>query len=232
MRDPQDDTSGVSLVEVMIAVSIMGTAAVMYASGWNLHRGQNEAARELELATEIYLRQVESIKRHRVKGLTPPNVPFNEVAFFDRACPPGRPDVLDGTFYRTVAPFAGQGVGSTQLHPAQPRNLLLSDGINGRPPQNAHRILPTNDVVGDPFLVQLPPEMTNPVTAGGLGYSVSVCCARLHEVDLPGAPPTLATLNGPGSHLHQLIKYCVRVDRDPGGGPRNILTHEFIMEVR
>lgn len=242
MRDQPHD-SGVSLVEVLIAVSIMGSAAVMYASGWNIHRAQNEAAREIELATDIYLRQVEQIKRHDPKDRA--DSPFNEPAFqLGKACPPDRPDrppaFYNGsgmTFYRYVGPYRGQSFTTEQLHPAVPRNQLLSDGINGRPPQNAFRILPTNDVPGNPWLAPLPVEYTNPIAAGGLGYSVSVCAARIHN--FTGTPPTLAILNGDGlagvaasSYEHQMIKYAVYVDRDTGAGPRNILTHEFIMEVR
>lgn len=224
-------SKGASLIEVVVAVSVMGAASVMYAAGWSLHTGQTEAAREIEIATELFLRQVENIKRQNPKDRN--RSPFAEAAFQEGdACPPDFPNtppaayVNSGrTFYRTLATTA-----SNQLHPAKFYRELLSDGRNGRPPANAFVITPANDVPGDPWLIQLPPQIGNPVAAGGMGFSVSVCCARIH--DLVGIP-TLAQLNDATSHAHQMIKYCVYIDRDPGNGiVKNILTQEFLVEVK
>lgn len=225
-------SKGASLVEVVVAVSVMGAASVMYAAGWSMHRGQTEAAREIEIATELFLRQVENIKRQNPKDRN--RSPFAEAAFQEgEACPPDFPNtppaayVNSGrTFYRSLVRTA-----SNQLHPALPYLGLLSDGLNGRPAANAFVITPANDVPGDPWLIQLPPQIGNPVAAGGMGFSVSVCCARIH--DLTVAAPTLAQLNSEESHATQMIKYCVRVDRDPGNGiVKNILSQEFLVEVR
>lgn len=232
--------NGASLIEVVVAVSVMGAASVMYATGWSLHRGQTDAAREIEIATELYLRQVEQIKRQDPKNRN--QSPFAETAFQEAdACPPDFPNVAPGnypnsgrTFYRTLGTAP-----TNQLHPAQPHSVLLLDGINGRTPQNAFRITPANDVPGNPWLIQIPPQIGNSVATGGMGFSVSVCCARIHNFIPPLAAPTLAQLNDDGagaippSYEHQMIKYCVRVDRDPGDGVvKNLLTHEFIVEVR
>src|SRR5947208_685223 len=76
--------AAMSLMETLIAVTVMSTAAIMYASAWKTHGGFSDVAREIELATEIYLRQVERIRSKSVlDGFNNPNqkAPFTETSF-------------------------------------------------------------------------------------------------------------------------------------------------------
>lgn len=212
--------TGMSLVETLVAISVLGATAIMYGSAWSAQNATNDTPRAIELATEIYVRQVATLRRKSVKDA---DCPFREDAYQAR-----------GVFYPEggVPPrFLGATDPGTSYYSAvSPANQLSYNTsvkkLLDRPGANCLEIV---SPVGapDPWIAPL----ANPggVSMVDLGFSVRVFASRVQDVDPLAVPFTVAQLNtSPRQHLHQLIKYRVIVLRNGV----EVLSGEFLQEVR
>lgn len=222
MEEPR---RGVSLIEALLAVTILGSAATMYGSAWSSTFGANDAARTIELATELYVRECAILRRANPKGVYPSEVPFFERAFqsagaYSGACAPPNPGSIEvgTTFYQSPATPVGGGADLSYNTPLI--KLLDTPGTNcfeippGTPGWN-----PTLPVAGDG------------TSLADLLFSVRVFASRVQKAS--AVPRTAAVLNGaPGTEsgfwLNQLIRYRVVVLRNNV----HVLSGEFLVEVR
>ena len=220
--------SGMSLVETLCAITVMGVAAIMYGSAWNANFGANDSARTIELATELYVREVALLRRLDPKLNRASGGAFNEDAFqntsgiYPGACPPAFPGLNQNgtTFYANV------GL-SNELSYNTPLDKLLDT-----PGANCMEILP-----GTTWNPALP---TDPITgmslsAVGQNFAVRVFASRVQSATANGLPRPVAALNGTyapraeSAHwLNQLVRYRVIVTRNN----RHVVSGEILQEVR
>jgi hypothetical protein len=76
---------GLSLVECVVSIGILGTAAILYGSTYTAQVRHNEATREIENSTLLFLRQVERIRAQDPRAAS---APFIEPDFAATRCPP------------------------------------------------------------------------------------------------------------------------------------------------
>ena len=218
---------GMSLVEALVAITVMGTCSIMYASAWSAHSGVNDAANEIETATVLYLRQVERLRMKSLLDSPSTNgnqlPPIVEQAYQAGNCPPQFPGspVVGQTYYAAQSAINQLSYNtpiSTVLDAAVPNAVAIPAN---QPPDSPAGVCPTGDCAWvpalDPFLASI-------------GYSVVVYASRVQDI---GAAPTLAALNGTfpgtdGCYLNQLVKYRIKITRNG----RHLLTGEILQEVR
>lgn len=219
---------GMSLIEVLIAISVMGVTAIMYASAWRLNSGASEVAREIEIGTEIFMRQVERIRMKSLmddparNGRPAPPFALREDAYQDAnisPCPPQFPGapVQGETQYRVQNPT------SNNLSYNLPISTLLrtTNCLLIPPDQPGPDVAPTFDQAWVPSLH---------ADLQSMGFGIQVLVSRVHGLN---AGATLAAMNSDQNFLHQLLKYRIRVIRTTApGAERVILTGEFLQEVR
>lgn len=224
MEEPR---RGVSLIEALLAVTILGSAATMYGSAWSSTFGANDVARTLELATELYVRECAILRRANPRGVYPAEVPFFERAFqtagaYRGGCAPPNPGSNESgtTFYQSPATTVG---GGADLSYNTPLDKLLDT-----PGTNCFEIPP-----GTPGWNPTLPVAADGTSLADLLFSVRVFASRVQESNGGGVPRAAATLNGaPGTEsgfwLNQLIRYRVVVLRNNV----HVLSGEFLVEVR
>lgn len=77
---------GVSLVEVLVSITVLGTASLLYGAAWSSHVTRQEAIREQQTATLLLLRQVEILRGQNPRAA---GAPFTESDYLpDTLCPP------------------------------------------------------------------------------------------------------------------------------------------------
>jgi len=174
---PQESSKGLSLIEVMVSVVILGTAAMVYGSSFRAQVARNEAIQEIEQATILFLRQVDRIRRRNPKDAS---APFNETNF---AIP--------------CSPYLNSDTGPADLDPpVQPDAILIS--------ANSFLI-----PAGHSWMLPLSPALTQE------GYSLNVRAMRIKF-----------------SVEDRVIKYTIRVNNNRDGNNRNLLTADYLQEVR
>lgn len=207
-------TAGLSLVEALIAMVVLSTAAIMYSSVWKSQVGANESGRQLETATLLYLRQVELLRSLSIRTTGCGGVPFS-APNFQFAVPCAPPDAGGGPLGAT---YGGGG----DLEPAVMQNTLLTSGNSyGFPADDPRYIVcaPT----ADPCTTRArSPELY------GEGFRVRVRARRVYT-----RFPTPYDPNLEPNMMHLLVKYAIRVNRvNEAGTELDILTGEILQEVR
>lgn len=208
---------GLSLIEALIAMVILSTAAIIYSSMWQSQVGANDSARKLEAATILYLRQVEllrslDIKRQGVCG----GVPYIQQTFQLRplCAPPEAGAGSSGVTYGVA--------GTNQLEPAVAHDtLLISTNSYEFPRDDPRWIVCCPAVPADPCAGRpRSPDLY------GEGFRVRVRARRIQRRDV-------AAPNDYTNNEHLLVKYAIRVNRvDETNAELNVLTGEIIQEVR
>ena len=227
-----------SLIEAMVGITVMGAAAIMYASAWKTHGGFSDAAREIEIATELFQRQVERIRSKSLIDTTGGSAivedAFQKKSTDPTVVPPATDNCQGCPPVYSNQPAPGHthyvdppGAGTNQLSWNNPiTKLLTSTNAFPLPP---HQPPATVAPFDQSWVLDIDSSLdTSP---GGQGFSIQVFASRIQDA-VQVAPYSAAACNVEASHLQQLVKFRVLVNRDTGTGLRTIVSGEFIMEAR